>query len=32
MADFMVARFAGTPLTSERWYVAASGQVAKTPL
>jgi dienelactone hydrolase len=32
MADFMAARFAGAPLTSERWYVSASGQVAKTPL
>jgi dienelactone hydrolase len=32
MADFMAARFAGVPLASERWYVSASGQVARTPL
>jgi dienelactone hydrolase len=32
MADFMAARFAGAPLTSERWYVDATGRVTKTPL
>jgi len=32
MADWMAARFAGVPLTSERWFVEASGQIRKTPL
>jgi len=32
MADWMEARFAGKPFASERWYVDATGNVAKTPL
>jgi dienelactone hydrolase len=31
-ADWMAARLAGKPFTSERWFVQASGQVARTPL
>ncbi len=30
MADWMAARLSGQPLTSERWFVDASGQVRKT--
>ncbi len=32
LADWMAARIAGKPLTSERWFVQASGQVVKTAL
>ncbi|HEU5276442.1 MAG TPA: alpha/beta hydrolase [Xanthobacteraceae bacterium] len=32
VADWMIERFAGKPLASERWYVEANGNVAKTPL
>lgn len=32
VADWMVARLAGKPLASERWYVRADGSVEKTPL
>ena len=32
VADWMSARLAGKPLTSERWYVESSGRVVKTPL
>jgi hypothetical protein len=32
MADWMAARFVGKPFPSERWFVDASGRVAKTPL
>lgn len=31
MADWMLARLNGKPMTSERWYVEASGRVDKTP-
>jgi len=31
VADWLTARLAGKPLTSERWYVEASGHVVKTP-
>ena len=31
-ADFIAARFAGTALASERWYVDATGRIARTPL
>jgi hypothetical protein len=30
IADWMMARLAGKPFPSERWYVTASGQVNKT--
>ena len=30
IADWMMARLAGKPLASERWYVTATGQVNKT--
>jgi dienelactone hydrolase len=30
LADWVAARFAGKPFTSQRWYVDASGQVNKT--
>jgi dipeptidyl aminopeptidase/acylaminoacyl peptidase len=32
VADWMVARLAGKPLVSERWFVQATGQIVKTPL
>jgi hypothetical protein len=32
VADWMAARFAGKPMTSERWYVDNSGTVTKTAL
>ena len=32
LADWTIARFAGKPLPSERWYVDAAGRVAKTAL
>ena len=32
VADWMVARLAGKPLASERWYVDSTGAVTKTPL
>ncbi len=32
VADWMIERFAGKSLKSERWYVEASGNVVKTPL
>jgi dienelactone hydrolase len=32
VADWMADRLAGKPLTSERWFVAATGQVSKTPI
>jgi hypothetical protein len=32
VADWLAARLAGKPLTSERWFVQATGQIAKTPL
>ena len=32
VADWMAARLAGKPMTSERWYVESSGRVVKTPL
>ncbi|HEU5274933.1 MAG TPA: CocE/NonD family hydrolase [Xanthobacteraceae bacterium] len=32
VADWLVARLSGKPLTSERWFVQATGQVVKTPL
>jgi dipeptidyl aminopeptidase/acylaminoacyl peptidase len=32
MADWMAKRLAGEPLTSERWFVEATGRVAKTPI
>ncbi len=32
VADWLQQRLAGKPMTSERWYVTASGQVNKTPL
>ena len=32
IADWMAARLAGKPLTSERWYVETSGRIVKTPL
>ena len=31
-ADWMAARLAGKPFTSERWYVKSSGEIVKTPL
>jgi dienelactone hydrolase len=31
IADWMLARLAGKPFASERWYVTATGQVNKTP-
>jgi len=31
VADWMNARFAGKPLSSERWYVESTGRVVKTP-
>jgi len=32
VADWMVERFAGKPLASERWYVDSTGAVTRTPL
>ncbi len=32
VADWMIERFAGKPMASERWYVEGSGNVVKTPL
>jgi len=32
VADWMADRLAGQPFASERWYVAASGQVEKKPI
>jgi len=32
VADWLVARLNGKPVTSERWFVQATGQVVKTPL
>jgi dienelactone hydrolase len=32
LADWMMARFARTPVVSERWFVDATGRVAKTPM
>jgi hypothetical protein len=32
VADWMVERFAGKPLASERWYVDSAGAVTRTPL
>jgi hypothetical protein len=32
MADWMAATLAGKPFTNERWYVEATGHIAKTPL
>jgi dienelactone hydrolase len=32
VADWMLARLAGRPMKSERWYVRADGTVEKTPL
>jgi dienelactone hydrolase len=32
LADWMVARLNGKPLTNERWFVQATGQIVKTPL
>jgi hypothetical protein len=32
MAEWMVARFAGKPLASERWFVDATGRVNASPL
>jgi dienelactone hydrolase len=32
VADWLVARFNGKPVTSERWFVQATGQVVKTAL
>jgi dienelactone hydrolase len=32
VADWMIERFAGKPLASERWYVESNGAVTKTPL
>jgi len=32
LADWLAARLAGKPFTSERWFVQASGQVTKTAL
>jgi pimeloyl-ACP methyl ester carboxylesterase len=32
MADWMVARLAGQPLESERWYVESSGRIVRSPL
>ncbi len=31
-ADWMAARMADKPMTSERWYVDSTGKVTKTPL
>lgn len=31
-ADWMQARFAAKPMTSERWYVQSNGRIVKTPL
>ena len=30
--EWMTARLAGKPMQSERWFVEASGRIAKTPL
>jgi esterase/lipase len=32
LADWLVARLAGKPFASERWFVQATGQIAKTAL
>jgi hypothetical protein len=32
VADWMMDRLAGKPLTSEHWYVTASGEIHKKPL
>ena len=32
VADWMVARLAGKPMASERWFIENSGNVIKTPL
>lgn len=32
VANWMVARLAGKPFTSERWYVDASGRIIKAPI
>jgi hypothetical protein len=32
VADWMAARLAGEPMTSERWFVDAGGRVNKTAL
>jgi hypothetical protein len=32
VADWMAARFAGKPMSNERWYVDNSGAVTKTAL
>lgn len=32
VADWLAERLAGKPMTSEKWYVTASGQINKTPL
>jgi dienelactone hydrolase len=32
ISDWMVDRFNGKPMESERWYVRASGEIVKTPL
>jgi dienelactone hydrolase len=32
IADWLVARLNGKPMTSERWFVEATGRVTKTPL
>ncbi|MFN8704547.1 MAG: alpha/beta hydrolase family protein [Rhodospirillales bacterium] len=32
VADWMAARLAGKPITSERWYVHKDGKVTKTPI
>jgi alpha-beta hydrolase superfamily lysophospholipase len=32
MADWMVARFNGKPISSERWFVEATGRIVKTTL
>ena len=32
VADWMLDRLNGKPMTSERWYVESSGAIVKTPL
>ena len=31
IAEWMIARFAGKPFESERWFVDATGKINKTP-
>ena len=32
ISDWLSARLAGKPVTSERWFVQPTGQIVKTPL